>query len=382
LGRRYGAKSWDAARNRQSSVYRRAQSIRAEFNLSFILSTTGESASAWGLGHAFKHRATLSIAFQRIFQRCARLQSLRSAQRFSALCAITQKIIYCFVRAALPGMCAEEHSMTTGSRRQFLQIASAGAACAALVSFTQVNAAAGEPVLGMIFPPAHYPVPPEAKLLYPMGVTFLAEGVGLEAMSPEGYDHAVPKILPAAEKLAKAGATAISIMGTSLTFYKGAAYNQELIDAVAKATGLPATSMSNGIVDGLRTAGAKRVAVATAYNDVVNATLQRFLEESGFVVQLVKGLNIVRMRDRGPVTQDELLHFSAGVYDMAANAKGGADALLISCGGLKTIDLLVPLEAQCKVPVVSSTPHALMNAVKLVGLSGRAQGYGSVLAKA
>jgi hypothetical protein len=32
--------------------------------------------------------------------------------------------------------------------------------------------------------------------------------------------------------------------------------------------------------------------------------------------------------------------------------------------------------------VVSSTPHALMNAVRLVGLSPRATGYGSVLTKA
>jgi hypothetical protein len=30
--------------------------------------------------------------------------------------------------------------------------------------------------------------------------------------------------------------------------------------------------------------------------------------------------------------------------------------------------------------VVSSTPHALMNGVRLVGLSGRAQGFGRVLA--
>jgi arylmalonate decarboxylase len=59
-----------------------------------------------------------------------------------------------------------------------------------------------------------------------------------------------------------------------------------------------------------------------------------------------------------------------------------ADALLVSCGGLKTIDLLVPLEAKCKVPVVSSTPHALMNAVRLTGVSPRAMGYGSVLAQA
>ena len=32
-----------------------------------------------------------------------------------------------------------------------------------------------EPKLGMIFPPKDNPVPPEAKLLYPKGVEFLAD---------------------------------------------------------------------------------------------------------------------------------------------------------------------------------------------------------------
>jgi maleate cis-trans isomerase len=49
---------------------------------------------------------------------------------------------------------------------------------------------------------------------------------------------------------------------------------------------------------------------------------------------------------------------------------------------LKTLDLLTPLESKCKVPVVSSTPHALMNAVRLTGVNPRVTGYGSVLAKA
>ena len=113
------------------------------------------------------------------------------------------------------------------SRREFLKVSAAGTLFAAAGS-------AAEPVLGMIFPPANYPVPPEAILMYPKGIRFLAEGVGLERMTPEGYDKAVPKILPAAEKLKQQGANAISIMGTSLTFYKGAAFNNELIAAVAK----------------------------------------------------------------------------------------------------------------------------------------------------
>jgi arylmalonate decarboxylase len=254
------------------------------------------------------------------------------------------------------------------SRRFFLQ--TAGAALSAPL------ASAAESILGMIFPPANYPVPPEARLLYPKGVTFLAEGLAFHGMTIDSYDEAVPRIVPAALKLKQRGATAISIMGTSLTFYKGAAFNQELIDKVHQATGLRATSMSSGIVDGLKVAGARHVAVATAYTDVVNATLKRFLTESGFEVSIIKGLNLIRATNA--VTQEQLFDFSAGVFAAAPKA----DTLLISCGGLKTIDLLVPLEGKCKVPVVSSTPHALMNAVRLVGISPRATGYGSVLSKA
>lgn len=259
--------------------------------------------------------------------------------------------------------------MTTPSRRQFLQNAAAAAALTASLK------AADVPVLGMIFPPKGYQIPPEAATLYPTGVKFLADDVAFSGMTIEGYDEAVPRIVPAALRLKERGAQAISIMGTSLTFYKGAAFNQELIERVHKATGLPTSSMSNGIVDGLKVAGAKRIAVATAYTDSVNATLERFLTESGFEVISIKGLNLIRAIN---VTQEQLFDFSANVYAQASKA----DTLLVSCGGLKTIDLLVPLEGKCKVPVVSSTPHALMNAVRLVGISPRAMGYGSVLAKA
>lgn len=258
--------------------------------------------------------------------------------------------------------------MTDQSRRLFLHTAAA--------VITAPLASAADPVLGMIFPPANYPVPPEAQLLYPNGIKFLAEGLAFQGMTIESYDEAVPRIVPAAIKLKQRGATAISIMGTSLTFYKGAAFNQELIDRVHQATGLPATSMSSGVVDGLKVAGAKRVAVATAYTDIVNATLQRFLKESGFEVSIIRGLNLIRATNA--VTQEQLFDFSAGVFATAPKA----DTLLISCGGLKTIDLLVPLEARCKVPVVSSTPHAFMNAVRLAGLNPRTTGYGSVLARA
>lgn len=262
------------------------------------------------------------------------------------------------------------------SRRDFLKLASAGAALAALGSRC-VSAAPGEPTLGMIFPPANIPVPPEAYLMYPSGVQFLALGVGLERMTPEGYDQVVGRIVPAAKKLAADGANAIDVMGTSLTFYKGAAFNQQLKESITKATGLPATTMSTAIVEGLKAVGGHRLAVATAYNDEVNHRLHAFLDESGFEILAIKGLGIERFEDRPPVTHDELFKFTASVWKTAPKA----DAILISCGALKTLDLLAPLEQRCGVPVVSSLPHALWAGVRLLGLNGRAPGYGTLLSK-
>jgi arylmalonate decarboxylase len=264
----------------------------------------------------------------------------------------------------------------TSSRRDFMKMGGVATAFAAFgVPALEVG---GEPALGLIFPPLNYPIPPDAKRLYPTGVQFLSNGVGLPGgMTLKGYDEAVPRILPAAEALAKQGAKAISVFGSSLTFYKGARFNEELTQKVTRATGLPATTQSNGLVDGLRTANARRVAVATAYTDVVTERLKLFLEEHGFQVTFAKGLGYEQIPE-GAATQEILFKLGADVY---ANSKN-ADALVVSCGALRTLDLIVPLENQIKVPVVSSTPHGLMNGVRLLGVSARVQGFGMVFAKA
>jgi len=264
----------------------------------------------------------------------------------------------------------------TRSRRDFLKTAGVATTYAALG--TRLLDAAGDPALGLIFPPLNYPIPPDAKRLYPKGVEFLSGGVGLPGgMTLAGYDEAIPRVLPAAEALAKQGAKVISVFGSSLTFYKGRAFNEELVQKVTKATGCPATTQSNGLVDGLKVAGAKRVALATAYTDIVTERLKVFLEEYGFVVTAAKGLGFVEI-PQGAATEPILFKLGKEAYAESKNA----DALVMSCGALRTLDVIVPLEKEIKVPVVSSTPHGLMNGVRLLGLSPRSQGFGMVLAKA
>jgi len=264
------------------------------------------------------------------------------------------------------------------SRRDFLRLG-AGAAGAAFTALGAGRASAAEvKTLGLIFPPLNWPIPPDAARLYPNGVRFIGNGVGLPGgMTIAGYEEAIPRVLPAAKELADKGADVVSVFGSSLTFYKGRAFHENLIAQVAKATGRAATTQSAGLLDGLRTINAKRVALATAYTDEVTERLKVFLEEYGFTVTAAKGLGLVQIPD-GAATHDILTTLGTDAYARSNKA----DALVMSCGRLETLSLLVPLESRLGAPVVSSTPHGLMNGVRLLGISPKAQGFGSVFAKA
>lgn len=69
--------------------------------------------------------------------------------------------------------------------------------------------------------------------------------------------------------------------------------------------------------------------------------------------------------------------FAEGVFREAPKA----DAMLASCGGLRTLELVAKWEGSCNVPVVSSTPHALWVGARLVGANARVAGYGRLIAK-
>jgi len=257
------------------------------------------------------------------------------------------------------------------SRREFIQ---AGLATGAAVTLGSGQA---KPVLGLIAPPENYPVPPEGIALYDSRVTFKVFSLGVKDMTPAGFDPFLDKIAPGGKQLAKDGAQAIVIFGTSLTFYRGAKFNEQMIDEVRKATGLKTTSMSSAVVSGLKEMNAKRIAVATAYADEVNGRLQTFLREHGFEVLILRGLGLDKIGAAGKVSQEELQKFAEGVFREAPKA----EAMLVSCGGLRTLELVAPWERTCNVPIVSSTPHALWAGARLVGANARVEGYGRLIAK-
>lgn len=236
----------------------------------------------------------------------------------------------------------------------------------------------GKHRIGLVVPFAEDRVPDEGLKMYP-GVDFVPHGTGVRSLTPEGYDAAVDKIVPAAENLARRGVEAVMVIGTSLTFYRGPAFHDDLLDRVRRATGLPCSTMSQAVADGLNAVGARKVAVSTAYSDVVNDKLREFLTDRGFEVLSLECFGITDFNG-GAVskTEREIVDLTVKACEEAP----GAEAALISCGGLRTLNCAVPIEQKCGVPVVTSTQSAFWAALRLVGESGRISGYGRMLEQA
>lgn len=232
---------------------------------------------------------------------------------------------------------------------------------------------AGPPRLGLVVPPAAGTVPVDGALIYGSRLRFSARGLGLPEISTRGYDQVIDAVVERALALAREdGVRAVSLMGTSLSFYRGARFTDELRAAMSRATGLPCTTMSHAIVDGLRALGVRKVAVATAYIDEVNLRLARYLEDTGFTPLKVEGLAITGVEAVGQVPTRTLVALGRRVLE----ASPGADGILISCGGLITLDAVRELERVTGLPVVSSSPAGFRDLVHCAGLDARASGCG------
>ena len=232
-----------------------------------------------------------------------------------------------------------------------------------------VNAA--NKTIGLIVPPAHGQVPPDAALMYP-DLTFIAKGLALGSVDKDGYDQVIDSVIDKAKALAAEGASAVSLMGTSLSFYRGTNFNQELKEQMEQAAGVPCSTMSFAILRGMQTLGMRKVVLASAYIDDVNTRLVNFLTQQGVTVTGAKGLGITGVQEVGQVTTDTLVDLCLKAW----KESGPADGVLLSCGGLITLDTILQVEQELGVPVVSSSPAGFWDIVGVAGANRQIQGLG------
>jgi arylmalonate decarboxylase len=225
---------------------------------------------------------------------------------------------------------------------------------------------------GLIVPPAEGLVPKDGPMLYGDRVKFIARGLGIGAVSPDGFNPVIDSILDKARELRDEGAQVISLMGTSISFYRGPEFTESLRAAMQEAAGVPCTTMSHAIVAALRQLGIQRVAVATSYIDELNSRLVDYLGTAGFTVTAIRGMSITGVKEVGEVSTQALVDLSMSVYREDTTAQG----VFISCGGLFTLDAIKQIEDRLGLPATASSPAGFWDVVRLGGWSASSSGFG------
>jgi maleate isomerase len=139
------------------------------------------------------------------------------------------------------------------------------------------------------------------------------------------------------------------------------------------APGARATSLITGVIRALRRLGARRIVVATPYLDEINRRELEYLEQAGFDVLSICGLNLEKDSDMVRVAPDYIAEFAL------AQDRADADAIFVSCGALRTLDVIGEIEARAGKPAICSNQAMIWDCLRLAGIEDRFDGYGSLL---
>jgi len=141
------------------------------------------------------------------------------------------------------------------------------------------------------------------------------------------------------------------------------------------APGARTTSIITGVLRALRALGARKVVVATPYLRAINEREATYMEHAGIEVLDIQGLELERDSDMVRVAPEYIVEFAAALD------RPQADALFVSCGALRTLDVVQSLEDRLGKPVVCSNQAMIWDCLRLAGVGDRLSGHGRLLAR-
>lgn len=227
--------------------------------------------------------------------------------------------------------------------------------------------------IGLLVPSSNTTVEPEFYRALPRGVTLHTGRLYLTRISPDSILRMVEDLETQAKLLASADVDVIVLGATAPSFLKGLGYDRELIRNIEAATGKPATTTSTALVQAIEHFGARRVVLASAYDDKVNGIARSFLEASGVEVVDAKGLSLVDnlvVGRLGPET----------AYELALKvARPDVDAIVLACTNWQTLEVIEAIERETGKPVISTTQASIWAALRTIGHKDAVAGYGRLL---
>ncbi len=231
--------------------------------------------------------------------------------------------------------------------------------------------------LGVIVPPTNTANEAEWNRMAPVGVSVHAARMPLhtDTASAAGMAALRRDIERFSRDLAQASVNVIAYGCTAGSMVSPVG---ELGAFIRERTGTPGLTTAQAIVEALRALGTRRVAVATPYHDQLNNHESDFLQAQGFKVTVIEGLGYGA---GGPAEYRNIARIApASVNTLARRVDSAdADAILLSCTDLATLEVIPALERDLGKPVVSSNTATFWAALRAAGVIDSLHGFGRLL---
>lgn len=232
--------------------------------------------------------------------------------------------------------------------------------------------AAGMKRIGMLYPSSGISEIEVQKML-PEGVSLHVTRIPMRAPDYEGLMHMADSVEEAASLLADARVDIIAFNCTMGSLIKGRGYDEDIIDRINRATGLPATTTTTAVAAGIRTVGMKKFIMITPYVERMNQIEKAFLEDLGFQVLGYKGMGL---DDASRQYEVEPSHWHQLLRKMQDPQ---ADGYLVSCGGIRVVDIIGEMEKGVGKPVVTSNQSLVWHCLRKIGIQEPLKGFGRLL---
>lgn len=180
----------------------------------------------------------------------------------------------------------------------------------------------------------------------------------------------LPRIAEAAEMLADARCDVIVFHCTASATESGRDAEARVVRAIRDVTGVRATTTASALLDALGALGARRIVALSPYMAEASAREIAFLAEAG--------LEIIRDRSLNLAGSDAYLDVSAAEWlrVIQQEADPSADAYLLSCTNIHSLDIIEQAERAVGRPIVASNQATLWTCLRMCGLDDEVPGLG------
>ena len=131
-------------------------------------------------------------------------------------------------------------------------------------------------------------------------------------------------------------------------------------------------TLVTGVVDALNELNVKKLVVGTPYLDEINTNEAEFLIEKGFELLDIQGLNLTTGIEFGRVTPDYWKKFALEID------QPDADAIFLSCGGIRALEVAEEIEELTGKPVITSNQGQMWSCLRRAGIDDVIEGFGEI----